>query len=411
MRLLVVSQYFWPENFRVNDLAAELVARGHEVTVLTGVPNYPDGQVFAEFRQAPGRFDTYAGASIVRIPMLPRGTGSVRLALNYLSFVVSGLVVGSWRLRGRSFDAIFVFQISPITAALPALLLRRLKRAPVLLWVLDLWPETLAAVGAVRSPRLLDAVGRLVAFIYRRCDRILIQSRSFVANVEKYAGDRLRIRYFPAWAEPLFEGRLDHHVAAPEMAGYCSTFNVLFAGNIGEAQDFPAILDAAEALDDRSQVRWLILGDGRAAGTVRAEIRRRGLEDRVVMLGRHPLERMPSFFRAADALLVTLKDDPIFSMTIPGKIQSYLAAGLPLLGMLDGEGARVIEQSGAGLVCGAGRGRELADRVRHLADLPVSERIAMGQRGRDYCRREFDRSTLITSLESWAREVARPRPM
>jgi glycosyltransferase involved in cell wall biosynthesis len=406
MRLLVVSQYFWPENFRINDLVADLVARGHEVTVLTGIPNYPEGLTFPDFKRAPARFAEYAGASIVRVPILPRGKGSLRLAFNYLSFVLSGLSLGSWRLRNRPFDAIFVFEVSPITVALPALLLSRTKHAPVLMWVLDLWPDTLSAVGVFQSRWILDLVGYLVRFIYRRCDRILVQSRAFAANVEQFGGHPARIRYFPGWAESLFLGPLGDLEVAPELLPYRDTFNVLFAGNIGDAQDFPAILDAVEALDDLPQVRWLIVGDGRAAEFVRSQIQERGLGSRAILLGRQPIERMPSFFKGADALLVSLKKHPIFSMTIPGKVQSFLATGLPLLGMLDGEGARIILESGAGLVAGPGQGRELADGVRTLASMPRSERQAMGERGRNYCHQEFDRKQLIGSLETWMGEVA-----
>ena len=406
MRILVVSHYFWPENFRVNDLVAELGRRGHEVTVLAGPPNYPEGRIFPQYRREPGRYAVYEGAEVVRVPVVTRGRSRLRLALNYLSAMLSGASLGTWRLRGKPFDAIFVFQPSPITTCLPAILIGRLKRAPVLLWVLDLWPETLAAVGVVRSPWLLALIGRVVSFIYRRCDLVLGQSRAFQPNIEKYAGDSSRFRYFPSWAEPLFRASLAAVEPAPEVQEFQDTFNVLFAGNIGEAQDFPAILDAAEALRHRADIRWLIVGDGRAAEWVRAEIGRRGLEEAVRMLGRHPIERMPAFFRGGDALLVTLKSDPVFAMTIPGKVQTYLATGLPLIGMLDGEGARVIEEAGAGFVCPSGDGRALANRVARLAELPPGERVAMGARGVAYSQREFDRDRLLTQLEGWMREVA-----
>ncbi len=197
MRLLVVTQYFWPENFRINELVAEWVARGHEVMVLTGRPNYPEGELFPAYREDPSAFGSYGGAQVVRVPMRPRGKGSVRLALNYLSFAFWGTVLGPFKLRGRQFDAIFVFQTSPVTAALPALLLRRIKRAPLAMWVLDLWPDTLSAVGVVRSPRLLGWVGALVRFIYRRCDRSLVQARAFFPGVERWLGDVARVRHFP----------------------------------------------------------------------------------------------------------------------------------------------------------------------------------------------------------------------
>ena len=410
MKVLVVSQYFWPEVFRVNEIVEALVQRGHEVTVLTGRPNYPAGTVFEEYRRDPAAYSRYAGAEVLRVPLRPRGQGSLRLMLNYLSFIIWGSLLGPWLLRGRRFDAIFMFETSPITSALPAVLLRRLKKAPLLMWVLDLWPDTLSAVGVVRSPRVLGWVGRLVGFIYKRCDRILVQSRAFYPNVERWGGDVQRIRYFPAWAEAVFAGDLQAVEPAPEVLPYQGSFNVMFAGNIGEAQDFPAILDAAERLKHRTDIRWLVVGDGRAAGWVNEQIERRGLKDRVVMLGRHPLERMPAFFRGANALLVSLRAEPIFEMTIPGKVQSYLASGLPLLGMLDGEGARVITESGAGLVCGAGDGAALARQVEKLAAMDGGARQAMGAAGKSYGAREFERENLMRALEGWLAEAKYLRP-
>jgi glycosyltransferase involved in cell wall biosynthesis len=405
LQLLVVSQYFWPENFRVNDLVAGLVQRGHEVTVLTGTPNYPEGRTLPAYRVDPDGFSSYAGAKIVRVPLVARGQTSLRLALNYLSFVVTGLSFGLWRLRGQHFDAIVMVQHSPITSALPALALRRIKHAPLLMWVLDLWPESLAAVGVLRSPRMLNWVGKLVSYIYRRCDLVLVQSRAFFPNIQKYSGDTNRTRYFPGWAEPIFEGALQDVEAASEVAPYSDTFNILFAGNIGEAQDFSAILAAADATRDEAKLRWLIVGDGRAAPWVESEIARLGLQHRVIMLGRHPIERMPSFFRVASALLVSLKKEPIFGMTIPGKVQSYLATGLPILAMLDGEGASVIEQSGAGLACAAGDGLALACQVRALMAMSMDQRAAMGDRGRRYCEQEFSRAGRLSALEGWIAEL------
>lgn len=401
MRVLVVSQYFWPEVFRVNEVVSELTARGHEVTVLTGRPNYPDGEVFADFRARPADFSRYAGAQVLRVPLRPRGKGSLRLVLNYWSFVFWGCLLGPWLLRGRRFDAIFCFETSPITSALPAVLLRRVKRAPLLLWVLDLWPDTLSAVGMVRSERVLGWVGRLVAFIYKRCDLILGQSRGFFPAIEKWSRAPAKSRYFPQWAEDTFE-RMDETVdCAPEVSAQRGGFNVMFAGNIGDAQDFPAILDAAEQLRGRDDIRWLIVGDGRAAPQLRADIERRGLGDSVRLLGRHPIERMPAFFRGADALLVSLKADPVFAMTIPGKVQAYLATGIPLLAMLDGEGARVIEEAGAGLVGPAGDGAALAAHVLRMAGLGAQERQAMGARAREYVQTHFNRARLIDQLEQW----------
>lgn len=398
MKILIVSQYFWPENFRINDLTAALVERGHQVTVLTGYPNYPDGKIFNEFRANPNGFSQFEGAEVVRVPLLPRGNGALRLMLNYASFVVTGMFIAPFKLRGRKFDRIFVYETSPITVGLPSSVLRWVKRAPVAFWVLDLWPETLRAVGVIKSERVLSWVGKLVTFIYNRCDVILAQSRSFIPAIRRHAGESARVELLPSWAESLFDGAENVRVA-PELVPFDGKFKIVFAGNIGEAQDFPAILDAAYALRERTDIQWVIVGDGRNATWVASEIETRGLSSTVSMLGRFPLDRMPSFYAGADALLVTLRADEIFAMTIPGKVQSYLAAGKPILGMLDGEGALVIEEAKAGYACGAGNGETLASLACRLADDSAAQRDAMGERGRAYYRANFQRDTVIQRLE------------
>lgn len=405
MRLLIVSQHFWPEEFRVNDLVVGLKERGHEVTVLTGQPNYPEGQIYESFRDDPAGFDEYAGAPIVRSPVVPRGKGGgLRLALNYLSFAVTGSTVGVWRLRKNEFDAVLIFQNSPITAAIPGLVLKRFKRVPVLLWVQDLWPETLAAIGVIRSPALLSLVGLMVRFIYRSCDRILIQSRVFEDKVRHYSGPNLRIDYFPNWFEPTFAAGLTDE-AAPEVKRFATMFTVMFAGNIGEAQDLPSVLEAARMCYDIPNLRWLIVGDGRAREDMERAIKSMGLADRVILFGRHHSTRMPAFFKGADAMLVSLKAEPIWSLTIPSKVQSYMAAGRPILGMIDGEGARVLIESGGGLASPAGDPGALAANVRRLMGLSPQDRGAMGEAGRAYAISHFDRNALFTELETWFEEV------
>ena len=405
MRLLIVTQYFWPEDFRINDLAGELVRRGHEVTILTGLPNYPSGRILEEFRTDAQRFNTFQGARVVRVPIVARGSGGLRLVANYVSFAVSASLIGLWKLRGRGFDAIFAYEPSPITVGVPAALMRAVKNAPLTLWVLDLWPETLRAIGVIRSHAAINLIGKLVSAIYRRCDLILAQSRSFVPQIEARCPRGHRVEYFPSWAEAIFDS--DDESEAPELPPKHGKFDIMFAGNIGDAQDFPAILAAAERLKSHADIRWLIVGDGRAAEWVSREITRRGLQSSVVMLGRHSMERMPSFYRRADALLVTLKNEPIFAMTIPGKLQTYLVAGVPILGMLNGEGSRVIETAAAGLVCAAGDHEALSVAVLKMHSLTVAERNAMGGRGRDYGRREFDRVRLMDRLEHWLMTVAK----
>lgn len=394
----MVSQYFWPENFRVNDLVLELSNRGHEITVLTGYPNYPDGKIFDDFKKNPMSYARYENVAIIRVPLMPRHRGALRLAMNYASFVLSACSIGVFKLRRKKFDRIFVFEPSPITVGIPAILFRRLKNAPIAFWVLDLWPDSLKAVGVVKSQFILRLVGNLVSFIYNRCDIVLGQSRSFVDQIRRYCRKETSVEFFPSWAEEIFTD-MEKVEPASELKQFGGKFKIMFAGNIGEAQDFPAILDAAEHLKLRKDIHWLIVGDGRSSDWVKNEIIRRDLTDTVSMLGRFSLDRMPSFFIAADALLVSLRDSEVFSLTIPGKVQSYLAAGKPLLGMLNGEGASVILNAQAGLVCSAGAGQELARATCELVDMSQDKREAMGRAGYAFYMKEFRREALIARLE------------
>jgi colanic acid biosynthesis glycosyl transferase WcaI len=406
MHILVISQYFWPENFRINDLVSDFVERGHRVTVLTGVPNYPEGRVFDDYRKNPSAILSYLGARVIRVPMAARGSGAISLLLNYFTYALSASLLGSWRLRRESIDVIFVYEPSPVTVGIPGALMRRLLGAPLVFWVLDLWPETLKAVGVIQSRSGLGLVALLVRWIYRRCDLILAQSKSFIPQIRAYSDLSKRVEYFPSWAESLFGAGFEAS-AAPEVPSQSGAFTVMFAGNIGEAQDFPSILNAAELLSvSHPHIRWIIVGDGRLGDWVSQEVKRRNLESNVFLLGRFPVERMPSFFRSADALLVTLKSEPIFAMTIPGKLQSYLASGKPIVAMLDGEGARLLQESGAGIAAPSGDAAKLAAAVVSVSEMPEPERALMGRNGAELYAQEFERNTLLDRLELWMKQLA-----
>ena len=403
MRILVVTQYFWPENFRINDLTSALVARGHQVTVLTGKPNYPSGSIFPEFKNSPESFSIFETCPVIRAPMLLRGQGSLRLALNYFSFALGAAWSGLLKLRGQSFDVIFVFEPSPVTVGLPAVLLGKIKKTPIIFWALDLWPETLAAIGIVRSPRILRWIGYLVSFIYNRCTMVLGQSKGFLNNIKIYCNDENKIHYFPNWSEYIYATNTNK--LAPEVPYRPDLFNIVFAGNIGEAQDMQAVLDSAIELKNDTQIRWLIVGDGRKSDWLATQVKNLALGDNFLLLGRHPSERMPEFYAHADALLVSLKRDPVFSMTIPGKVQSYLMAGKPILGMLDGEGATIIQEANAGLACNAGDSIGLTQAIRTMAAMSSEERSKLAHNGIVYANQEFGREQIMDKLESLLHEA------
>ena len=408
MKILIVTQYFWPENFRINDLALGLRERGHEVTVYTGKPNYPEGRFFPGYGFFGRRLENYHGVRVIRVPLIPRGAGGAPgLVLNYLSFAFLASLLAPFRCPG-SYDLILVYEPSPVTVGLPALVLKWLKRAPVLFWVQDLWPETLSATGAVRSRWILGLVGRLVRFIYRHCSLVLAQSKAFTPYLQAQGVPEARIRYFPNSAEALYQP-VAVEPQAFERTLMPQGFRVMFAGNIGAAQDFETIIGAADRLKGERDIHWVVVGDGRLSDWVDREIGRRGLRDTVHLVGRHPVESMPSFFALADVMLVTLKNEPIFALTIPSKVQSYLACGRPIVAALDGEGARVIEESGAGVAVKAGNAAAVAEAVLKLRRMPAPEREAMGLRGREYFRQHFERSLLLSRLEAWERELAAER--
>ena len=406
MKVLIVTQYFWPEDFRINDLALGLKQRGWEVTVLTGKPNYPRGSFFEGYGFLKRSRDNYEGIPVIRIPLLPRGEGGAwRLVANYISFALLASILGPLYCWDR-FDVIFVYEPSPVTVGIPAIVLKKLRGAPIFFWIQDLWPESLSATGMVQSPFILRIVAKLVRYIYRRCDRLLVQSRSFAGPVQQLGADPDRIAYFPNSAEELYQP-----VSLPEDALERSLlpsgFRIMFAGNIGASQDFETILAAAERLRIYKDIHWVVLGDGRMAGWLAQEIRRRGLSDNVHLLGKYPVTSMPRFFALADVMLVTLRRDPIFSLTVPSKVQSYLACARPIVAALDGEGARILEEAGAGTVVPAQEADRLAEAVLGLYRMPKAEREAMGASGRAYYLANFERNLLLDRLDGLLRALNR----
>jgi glycosyltransferase involved in cell wall biosynthesis len=399
MNILIVTQYFWPEAFRVNDLVRGLRDRGHGVEVLCGMPNYPAGSLYPGYGWfRPGR-ERYGDVEVVRAPLVTRGTNrNWRLALNYLSFAASASIVGPLRCGSRV-DAVLAYEPSPITVGIPALVMGRLARAPVLLWIQDLWPDTLEAVGVRPGGFAARAAAHVSDFIHRRCDLLLAQSRVYAPKLTARGIDAQRIEYFPNWAESAVGPTGASPAPADPMAGI-DGFRIVFAGNIGAAQAFETTLDAATRLRDAKAIKWVLIGEGNMREWVEAEVARRGLGETVVLLGWKAPETMPAYFAHADALLVTLRPDPIFSLTVPSKVQTYLACGKPIVAALNGEGAAILEQSGAALVTGAGDAEGLADNAVRLSSMACGERCRMGRAGRAYYESNFERGALLARLES-----------
>lgn len=383
----------------MTDVCLGLKELGHEVTVLTGIPNYPEGDFFKGYGFCSPREENFQGIRIIRSCLIPRMRGKGwQLGLNYLSFAFISSI-NSLFLRPVDFDLIFIYQLSPITMAVPALLLKKKNNIPVLLYLLDLWPESVEATSSIKSPFILNWLDRISSSIYHRCDRILVTSRGFIKRLAERGIEGSRLFYWPQWAEDLYQ-IVELEENAEERRQVPSGFVVMFAGNIGVSQGFETIMDAAEKLKDHKDIHWVILGDGRMKSWVEGEVESRKLNHCFHLLGRYPVEKMPRYFALADALLVSLIKDPILTLTLPAKVQSYMACGKPILAAVDGEGARVVEEAQAGLTCPSEDANALANSVLELYKMDSTARMNMGNQGKAYFNSHFKREKLLKELEA-----------
>jgi glycosyltransferase involved in cell wall biosynthesis len=394
VRVLILSQYFWPENFRINDIAKTLLEKGVEVEILTGKPNYPRGEFFPGYQAWGCQSEVYQDISINRIPMMARGSGQLSLALNYLFFVISGLLFAPWMMRKKSFDVVFVYAPSPILQAIPAIFLGWLKGCPIVLWVQDLWPDSLSATGHIHNRWVISAVRHLVRFIYSNADLLLVQSKAFEEPVRALVNNT-PIIYYPNSVDESFAKSATSDI--PSIKGLCEGFSVMFAGNIGKAQAVNVIVEAASILLEYPDIHFVVLGDGSSREWMLKEARQRGLTN-LDLPGSFPVEMMPSFMQKASVLLVTLANQPIFAATVPNKVQAYLAAGRPIIACLNGEGARLVNEAKAGLATPAEDPNALADTILQLYRKLPSEREIMGNNGRKYYQEHFNHDRLIDQL-------------
>ena len=396
MNILIVTQYFYPENLRLNDFALGFNKKGHEINVLTSIPNYPFGKFYKGYGFFTKMQEMYEGVKIYRSPTVPRGSGSnLRLAINYVSYVL-GSIFRSYFILNKKIDIIFVFG-SPITVGLPAIFIKKLKDIPICFWVVDLWPESVVSGGNFKSNLIPRILTPMVRFIYNQSDRILVSSNGFISSIEEKGISRHKIQFFPQWAESIFQPVKTRKYLLGDIPK--NSFKIMFAGNIGEAQDFPSILEAAKKLKCYEDIHWVILGDGRKKEWVEAKIKEYKLEGNFHMFGSSPIDKMPEFYANADVMLLSLKDEYIFSITIPAKVQSYLACGKPILSMINGEAGKIIMDANAGFTCPAGSSDNLAENVLKIKELQADKKEEMGRNARNYYINNFERTYLFDKVE------------
>lgn len=373
-----------------------LIERGYHVTVLTGKPNYPSGKYFEGYSWSKLNFETWNGINIYRSNHILRGNGNgTMLFLNYFSFVLFS-IFRFFSIKSK-FDKIFIFAPSPITVAIPGILASKIYNAKSILWVHDLWPESIKIAGGVNNKLVIKVIDIMTRWIYKKVDKILVQSEAFKIYINKQVSDKKKISYYPYYAETFYRVEMPnpkYSKALPE------GFKILFAGNIGEAQSFPTLLSAAKILKDMNiPITWIIFGEGRMKETLVKEIENNGLQYHFILKGTRPAVEMPKYFCCVDALIVSLKKSSIFSLTIPSKLQSYLACGRPIIGSLDGIGADIINDAKCGFTAKAESINDLVIAILKLYNLTPDEKIKMGLNARNYFEKEFEREILLQKLE------------
>lgn len=395
MKILVVSQYFYPENFRINDLVLELKKRGHEITVLTGKPNYPQGEYYDGYSFKGNEDEIWNDIPIYRVPLRARKTGSINLVLNYLSFVRNA----NKRVKKlkENFDLIYVFEVSPITVALPAIKLKKKKHIPIIINIQDLWPENIVAVTGINNKIVIGIINKLVNYIYRSCDSILCASPSFVPRIQSRIADKEKVEYWSQYSliEKTVERCKDYDL---------DKFNITFTGNIGEAQGIDMAIEAASRLKD-TNIHWHFVGEGRNKNKLELLVNELGLNDFVTFHGFVEEKEIPKYLSASDAALLILKSNPVFEMTIPAKLQTYLSCGVPIIGCVSGEGKRIIEEAHCGIVSEDISSYSLENVCRKMISISVNELEIYKRNSMNYGKLNFNKIQLINKLEEKMEEL------
>ena len=393
MRILIVSQYFWPENFRINEISEFLKKENIEVDVLTGTPNYPEGKIFSDFKDNPDKYNSYYGTKIYRIPIIPRGSGSLfNLFFNYSSFLLSSTSIGFFKLRKKKYDYILTFGTSPITVALTSLFFSKIKKARTIIWVLDLWPDILKDLDIINNRIILKILTKITNFTYKNHDIILAQSESFLRQIIKHNKNTI---YFPSWPETIKTKKLSNDLEDIKLDKFKNYFKIVFTGNIGQAQDFDRIIKLAKILKEENVI-FIIVGKGRKFEYFK-KVKLSENINNIIFMGNYPLEKMNYFHEIADALILTLNSGEALNKTIPGKLSTYMMAGKPIIGVIDGEAKDIINFSKSG-ICLDFNDDEYIKKVKTFVNLDKQELEILGNNAKTYTAKFFNKQKILKDL-------------
>lgn len=401
-KILFVCQYFYPETFRGNDIAFHLAEEGHDVHVVTGIPNYPKGKFFPGYGLFKKRHEVIKGVRVTRLPLVPRGEDKkIMLMLNFFSFFIVGCFWMLFHTLWHKYDLVFCQQLSPVMMSSPAVLYKKMRHVPLYTWVLDLWPESLTAAGGINNKYILGFFNWFVKSEYKNSDKILTSSKNFDQSILKYGDYKDKVIYYPQWSDGASNASGLNFVLPEKLQELSSNgdFIVMFAGAVGEAHGMECNMQAALKTKEYKNIKWVIVGDGRRLDWVRSFVKDNGLNDTVITLGRFPSESMPLFFEKAEVMLVSLTDSPLFNMYSPAKIASYMAAERPIIAVLNGEGGEVIKAAECGWNVNAGDADSLADLVIKLSSTDMCELKDKGRKGKEYYNKFFTKEKCLKKLD------------
>ena len=399
--ILVISQYFYPEQFRINDICTEWVNRGYKVSVVTGIPNYPQGKYYKEYGLFKKRREIFNGVKVIRIPLIPRGSNGLMLVLNYVSFVISGFF---WKLFTKiKADVVFIFEVSPMTQALPGVWYAKKRNIPCYLYVQDLWPENVEIITGVKNKKLIGVIGKMVDYIYDNCTKIFTTSESFVASINRRGVPLEKLVYWPQYAEDFYVPlkRKDVFEIPNDDA-----FNIVYTGNIGVAQGLDILPNVAEIIkiNLNIKIRFNIVGDGRYKVKLMDIINKKNLNDMFNFIPRQPSYEIPRFIAASDAAFLSLTSNSLFAMTIPAKLQSYLACGIPIVASATGETEKIIKESNSGFCSKPEDVEQLSKYIIELSNMSPNDLKQFGENAREYYENNFDKQVLMDKMELYLEE-------
>ena len=402
MRVLIISQYFWPENFRVNELVLQLQKEGYTIEVLTSTPNYPSGKVFPDFLSNPKKYENFNGIKVHRVHQFLRGNNKISLVLNYLSFAISASIYALAKLRKNDFDLILGIQLSPIFSMIPALLCKKIMNVPLNMWVLDIWPDSLIGAG-FKSKFILSILNKLCVTIYSYADILFLSSNGFEKKLKEMGVRAKKLVYFPQWVEADYLrnavlGSPEDQEIKELMLQWSDKIIFTFTGNIGDAQDFPSVLESLKNSSRSKDIAILVIGEGRYKTKLIQNIKSNKLENTIFCLGQYPSKYMPYFYHYSQFLLVSLKDTSVFSYTFPGKVQSYMSSGRPIIGMVNGETALEINKAECGFTVASGDYIGFAKTIDQCCNLDPKDRDKIGNMGKKYAYKNFRLDSLIDKM-------------